>query len=180
MLRPRTKYVMMYVIAFTAGKGRSALSHDRPTPSASVPSANKGTPGMAHRLLKIAAVYFVLAVCLGTYMGATQDLTFLRSPARPSQSAGLGEPRHHRLHLSAEAAPWPRRASHRCISGCTISARRSCWSASRCVHSGGYAEIGGPIAGIFSIVTVIGIICFAVNLWRGSVAPECTVTSLQP
>ena len=28
---------------------------------------------MAHRLLKIAALYFVVAVCLGTYMGAAQD-----------------------------------------------------------------------------------------------------------
>jgi hypothetical protein len=31
----------------------------------------------------------------------------------------------------------------------------------------GNPDMGGPIAGIFSIIMGIGILCFGVNLWRG-------------
>ena len=152
MLRPRTKYAMMYVIAITAGEGGNAVSQGR-----YMPSANKGTPGMA-------TVYFVLAVCLGAYMGASQDHTFLS------------------VHAHLNLLGWVSLAIIGCIYllkpklATTRLAQLHFWLhnigapvllvAVAFIHSGS-VEIAGPIAGISSIVTVIGIMCFAVNLWRG-------------
>lgn len=120
---------------------------------------------MAHRLLKIAVVYFVLAVCLGTYMGASEDHTFLS------------------VHAHLNLLGWVSLAIIGCIYllkpqlATTRLAQAHFWlhnvgtpvllAAVAFIHSGGSVEIAGPIAGISSIVTLIGIVCFAANLWRG-------------
>lgn len=118
---------------------------------------------MAHRLLKISVCYFVAAVLVGFYMGATGDLSMI--------------PVHAHLNLLG----WVSLA----IIGCiyllrphlaeTGLARAHFWLhnlsvpplmvAVAFVHLG-HAE-AEPIAGMLSLVTVIGIIAFAINLWRG-------------
>lgn len=119
---------------------------------------------MAHRLLKIAACYFVLAVCLGAFMGATEDFALV--------------PVHAHLNLLG----WVSLGIIGCIYllkphlAATRLAQAHFWLHNigapvmligvALIHTGN-AELGGPIAGIFSIITVVGIICFAINLWRG-------------
>jgi len=118
---------------------------------------------MAHRLLKIATCYFVLAVCLGAFMGATQDF---------SQVA---------VHAHLNLLGWVSLGIIGCIYllkphlTTTRLAQVHFWFHNigaplmllgvALLHAG-YPEIGEPLAGIFSIVTVIGILCFGVNLWR--------------
>jgi cbb3-type cytochrome oxidase subunit 1 len=120
---------------------------------------------MAHRLLKIAAVYFVVAVCLGTYMGASEDHSLLS------------------VHAHINLLGWVSLGLIGCIYllrpqlAATRLAQLHFWLHNigtpvmlvgvAMIHSGANPDLGGPLAGIFSIVTVIGIICFAVNLWRG-------------
>jgi cbb3-type cytochrome oxidase subunit 1 len=118
---------------------------------------------MAHRLLKIAALYFIVAVSLGAYMGATEDFTFT--------------PVHAHLNLLG----WVSLAIIGCIYllkphlATTRLARMHFWLhniGAPVMLSGvalidtGHMEAGGPIAGIASLVTVFGILCFVLNLWR--------------
>ncbi len=118
---------------------------------------------MAHRLLKIAACYFVLAVVLGAFMGATEDFAF------------------DTVHAHLNLLGWVSLAVIGCIYllkphlAETRLAQAHFW-----LHNIGTPPmligvalirigndaVGAPIAGIFSIVTLVGIFCFAINLWR--------------
>ena len=117
---------------------------------------------MSSRFLKTAVVYFVLAVALGIYMGATQDLT-----QRP-------------VHAHVNLLGWVSMALFGLIyhaypaAATTALARWHFWIhqlgvpalmvAVWVVHSGNAAV--DPVAGVLSIIVGIGIVLFAVNVWR--------------
>lgn len=118
---------------------------------------------MAHRLLKIATIYFIIAVSLGAFMGMTEDFSLA--------------PVHAHLNLLG----WVSLAVIGCIyllkprMAETGLARAHFWLhniGAPVMLSGvalidtGNAGLGGPIAGIASLVTIAGILCFVINLWR--------------
>ena len=119
---------------------------------------------MAHRLLKIAALYFVVAVCLGTYMGAAQDFDQIAVHAHLNllgwvSLAIIGCIYLLKPHLATTRLA----AAHFWLHNIgTPALMVGVWL----VHAGN-DDVGGPIAGVFSMVVVIGILCFAVNLWLG-------------
>jgi cbb3-type cytochrome oxidase subunit 1 len=117
---------------------------------------------MSSRFLKTAVVYFVIAVALGIYMGATQDLT-----QRP-------------VHAHLNLLGWVSMAlfgliyhAHPAAAG-TALARWHFWIhqlgvpalmvAVWVVHAGNAAA--DPVAGVLSIIVGVGIVLFAVNVWR--------------
>jgi cbb3-type cytochrome oxidase subunit 1 len=119
---------------------------------------------MSGRLLRIAVVYWVIAVAWGIYMGASGDHGDM--------------PVHAHLNLLG----WVSLALCGLIYAVaphladTLLAKAHFW-----LHNlglpplmlgvlliyRGHPEIGGPIAGIFSIVVGLAVLSFAVNLWRG-------------
>ena len=119
---------------------------------------------MSNRLLRIAVVYWIVAICWGIYMGATEDFTDI--------------PVHAHLNLLGWVslglcgiiyALAPHLAE-------TMLAKVHFWlhnlglpvlMAGVWFIKHGRPEVGGPIAGIFSIEKGIGILSFGVNLWRG-------------
>ena len=117
---------------------------------------------MSVSFLRTAVVYFVLAVALGVYMGASHDLSHI--------------PVHAHLNLLGWVAmalfgliyhAYPAAAT-------TRLARWQFWIhqlgvpplmvAVWVVHSGNLAA--DPVAGVLSIIVGIGIVLFAVNVWR--------------
>lgn len=117
---------------------------------------------MSTRFLRTAVVYFVVAVALGVYMGASQDLT-----QRP-------------VHVHLNLLGWVSMALFGLIyhafpaAAATALARWHFWihqlgvptlmAAVWVFHAGHPAA--EPVAGALSIVVAIGIVLFAVNLWR--------------
>ena len=117
---------------------------------------------MSTRFLKSAVVYFVLAIALGIYMGATQDLT-----QRP-------------VHAHLNLLGWVSMALfglvyHACpAAASTALARWHFWvyqlalpplmAAVWAVHAGHTAA--DPIAGVLSVIMGISILLFAINVWR--------------
>jgi hypothetical protein len=157
MLRPATNCVIVDASALAAGEGRSAMPH------LLFMLQSKGER-MAHRLLKIAACYFVLAVCLGAYMGATENFEQVAVHTHLNLLGWVSLAIIGCLYLLKPALATTRLATaHFWLHN--IGAP-SMLVGVALIH-GGNEAVGGPIAGIFSIVTVIGIICFAVNLWQG-------------
>jgi hypothetical protein len=117
---------------------------------------------MSTRFLRTAVVYFVIAIALGVYMGATGDLT-----QRP-------------VHAHLNLLGWVSMALFGLIyhafpaAAATALARWHFWihqlalpplMAAVAVFHAGYPA-ADPIAGLFSVVLGIGIVLFAVNLWR--------------
>jgi cbb3-type cytochrome oxidase subunit 1 len=117
---------------------------------------------MSVRFLKTAVVYFVLAIAVGVYMGATHQLAQV--------------PVHAHLNLLG----WVSMALFALIyhahpaAGTTKLARWHFWIhqlglpalmvAVWMVHAGNTAA--DPVAGVLSIFVAIGIVLFAVNVWR--------------
>lgn len=117
---------------------------------------------MSRRLLQIAVAYWVAGVCWGIYMGATENFTDVPVHAHLNLlgwvSLGL-------CGLIYAKAPHLER---------TWLAKAHFW-----LHNlglpplmvgvyfivNGHPEIGGPMAGIFSMVMGLGVLSFAVNLW---------------
>ena len=117
---------------------------------------------MSGRLLRIAVVYWIVAVCWGIYMGASEDFTDV--------------PVHAHLNLLGWVslglcgiiyALAPHLAE-------TMLAKAHFWlhnlglpplMAAVWLIVNGHGETGGPIAGIASVVMGIGVLSFAVNLW---------------
>jgi hypothetical protein len=119
---------------------------------------------MSSRLLRIAVVYWIVAVCWGIYMGATEDFTDIPVHAHLNLLGWVSLGLCGIIYVQA-----PHLAD-------TLLAKVHFW-----LHNiglpvlmlgvwllrHGQPEIGGPIAGIFSIVMGLGILAFGVNLWRG-------------
>jgi hypothetical protein len=117
---------------------------------------------LSHRLLRIAVVYWVLGVCWGIYMGATESFTDIPVHAHLNLlgwvSLGL-------CGLIYAKAPHLER---------TLLAKAHFWlhnlglpplMAAVWLIVNGKPEIGGPLAGIFSVVMGLGVLSFAANLW---------------
>ena len=119
---------------------------------------------MSSRLLRIAVLYWIVAVCWGIYMGATEDFTDVAVHAHLNLlgwvSLGLcGIVYALAPHLAetglAKVHFWLHNIGLPLL-------MLGVWL----IHHG-RPEIGGPLAGIFSIVMGVGILGFGVNLWRG-------------
>ena len=117
---------------------------------------------MSSRFLKIAVVYFVIAIALGVFMGATGDLT--QRPVHAHLNL-LGWVSMTLFGLIYHAFP---------AAAATRLARWHFWIyqfgvpvlmvAVAVVHAGHPAA--DPVAGILSIIVTISVVLFAVNLWR--------------
>ncbi len=117
---------------------------------------------MSTRFLKTAVVYFVLAVALGIYRGATQDLT--QRPVHAHLNL-LGWVSMALFGLFYHAFP---------AAAATALARWHFWiyqlalpplMAAVAAFHAGYAA-AGPVAGALSTITGIAIVLFAINVWR--------------
>jgi hypothetical protein len=120
---------------------------------------------MSSRLLRIAVVYWIVAVCWGIYMGATEDFTDIPVHAHLNLlgwvSLGLcgiiyAQAPHLAETMLAKAHFWLHNIGLPVLMA-------GVWL----IKHGQLVQIGGPIAGIFSMVMGVGILCFGVNLWRG-------------
>jgi hypothetical protein len=119
---------------------------------------------MSSRLLRIAVVYWIVAVCWGIYMGATEDFTDVAVHAHLNLLGWVSLGLCGIIYALA-----PHLAE-------TMLAKVHFW-----LHNLGLPllmlgvwlirhnmpEVGGPLAGIFSIVMGVGILSFGVNLWLG-------------
>ena len=119
---------------------------------------------LSRPLLRIAVLYWVIAVCWGIYMGATEDFTDIPVHAHLNLLGWVSLALCGGIYAIA-----PHLAE-------TFLAKAHFW-----LHNLGLPplmiavwlikhdrpEIGGPAAGIFSIVVGLGVLSFAVNLWRG-------------
>ncbi|HVZ00395.1 MAG TPA: cytochrome-c oxidase [Dongiaceae bacterium] len=119
---------------------------------------------MSNSLLRIAVAYWVVAVGWGIYMGATEDFTDIAVHAHLNLlgwvSLGLcgiiyAQAPHLAETLLAKAHFWLHNLGLPVL-------MLGVWFIKH-----GQPEVGGPIAGIFSIVMGVGILAFGVNLWRG-------------
>jgi hypothetical protein len=119
---------------------------------------------MSGRLLRIAVVYWVIAVAWGVYMGSTENFTDIPVHAHLNLLGWvslalcglvyavlprLAETRLARLHFWLHNLSLP-------------PLMVGVWLI---VH--GRSDIGGPIAGITSIVMLLAIVAFAGNIWLG-------------
>ena len=129
---------------------------------------------MSGRLLRIAVVYWVIAVAWGIYMGASGDHTDMPVHAHLNLLGWVS------LGLCAIIyALAPHLAE-------TVLAKVHFW-----LHNLGllpmmlavwliyhdHPEIGGPLAGITSIVVGAGILSFAINVWRGGFPKQVRATT---
>jgi cbb3-type cytochrome oxidase subunit 1 len=117
---------------------------------------------MSVRFLRTAVVYFVLAVALGIYMGATQNLAQIPVHAHLNllgwvSMAVFGLIYHaHPAAATTALARW-----HFWIYQLGVPALMvAVWL----VHAGNAAA--EPVAGVASVVLGIGIVLFAVNVWQ--------------
>lgn len=117
---------------------------------------------MSRRLLRIAVVYWVLGVSWGIVMGATENFTDVPVHAHLNLlgwvSLGLcgliyAKAPHLERSFLAKAHFWLHNLG---LPPLMVAV----W-----LIVNGRGEIGGPLAGIFSVVMGLGILSFAVNLW---------------
>ena len=117
---------------------------------------------MSTRFLRTAVVYFVVAIALGVYMGATGD--FAQRPVHAHLNL-LGWVSMALFGLIYHAFP---------AAAATKLARWHFWihqlalpplMAAVAFFYAGYPA-ADPIAGALSVVLAIGIVLFAINLWR--------------
>jgi hypothetical protein len=120
---------------------------------------------MALRLFKIAIVYLLIGVSMGVYMATTHDFT-----DRP-------------IHVHANLLGWSTLALAGVFYYAFPAMTRSWLAAAHFwLHNVGlplgligialilrnHAAIGGPIAGVGSLLALLAFICLAINLWRNA------------
>jgi cbb3-type cytochrome oxidase subunit 1 len=117
---------------------------------------------MSARFLKTAVVYFVLAVALGVYMGATQKLAQVPVHAHLNLLGWVSMALFGLIYLAHPAAATTALARwHFWIHQLGLPALMvAVWA----IHAGSTAA--EPVAGVLSIIVAIGIVLFAVNVWR--------------
>jgi hypothetical protein len=117
---------------------------------------------LSRRLLRIAVLYWVCGVSWGIYMGATKNFNDVPVHAHLNLlgwvSLGLcgliyAKAPHLEQSLLAKAHFWLHNLG---LPPLMIAV----W-----LIVNGHEEIGGPLAGIFSVVMGLGVLSFAVNLW---------------
>ena len=117
---------------------------------------------MSTRFLRIAAVYFVVAVAIGLYMGIVEQFTQVPVHAHLNLLGWVSMALFGLIYHAYPAA------------GATALARWHFWIHNVSVPVAMIALFFGlagnatllPVAAVASIATVIGIVLFAVNLWR--------------
>lgn len=122
-------------------------------------------PRIARQLYIIATIYFAVAVAMGVYMGASQDHSLLPVHAHLNLlgwvtlaiiagiyqlNPTLGETRLAKVHFWLHNIGTPLM-----LLGVGM------------IYTGGSIALAEPLAGIFSVVTLVGVLAFCVNLWRG-------------
>jgi hypothetical protein len=119
---------------------------------------------MSGRLLRIAVVYWIVAVCWGIYMGASEDFTDVPVHAHLNLLGWVSLGLCGIIYaLAPHLAETTLAKAHFWLHNLGLPVLMfGVW-----LIKHGYVEMGGPIAGIFSIVMGLGILCFGVNLWRG-------------
>jgi len=117
---------------------------------------------MSVRFLKIAVVYFVLAVAVGVYMGATQQLAQVPVHAHLNLLGWVSMALFGLVYHAHPAAATTRLARwHFWIHQLGLPALMvAVWM----VHAGNTAA--DPVAGVLSVIVATGIVLFAVNVWR--------------
>jgi hypothetical protein len=117
---------------------------------------------LSQRLLKIAVVYWVCGVSWGIYMGATENFTDVPVHAHLNLlgwvSLGLcgliyAKAPHLEKSFLAKAHFWLHNLG-------LPPLMAAVW-----LIVNGHPEIGGPLAGIVSVVMGLGVLSFAANLW---------------
>ena len=117
---------------------------------------------MSTRFLRIAAVYFVVAVGLGLYMGITEKLTQVPVHAHLNLLGWVSMALFGLIYHAFPAAAQTRLATwHFWIHNLSLPAFMGALFA---MLTGNTAL--ADIVGIFATIMLIGIVLFAVNLWR--------------
>lgn len=120
-------------------------------------------PSISRRLYLIATAYFVVAVCLGYFMGMTQDFTLLTVHAHFNLLGWVSLALIGGIYqLNPLLATTKLATAHFWLHNIGAPLMMVGVGAARLGH-----EFGEPMAGIFATVTVLGVFCFAINLWRG-------------
>ena len=119
---------------------------------------------MSGRLLRIAVVYWIVAVCWGIYMGASEDFTDVPVHAHLNLLGWVSLGLCGIIYaLAPHLAETKLAKAHFWLHNLGLPVLMlGVWMIKH-----GYVETGGPIAGIFSIVMGLGILCFGINLWLG-------------
>lgn len=117
---------------------------------------------MSTRFLRIAAVYFVAAVTLGLYMGMTEKFTQVPVHAHLNLLGWVSMALFGLIYVAFPAAGQTRLAAwHFWIHNLSLPI----FMALLFAMLAGNAALG-PAVGITASVTLIGIVLFAINLWR--------------
>jgi cbb3-type cytochrome oxidase subunit 1 len=114
------------------------------------------------RFLRIAVVYFVVAIALGLYMGITESLTQVPVHAHLNLLGWVSMALFGLIYSAYPAAGQTKLATwHFWIHNLTLPVFMALLFT---MLSGNPAL--GPAVGLVATVTLIGIVLFAVNLWR--------------
>ena len=117
---------------------------------------------MSTRFLRIAAVYFVVAVALGLYMGMTEKFTQVPVHAHLNLLGWVSMALFGLIYQAWPAAGETRLAHwHFWIHNLSLPV----FMVVLFMMLAGNAGLG-PVVGMVATVTLIGIVLFAVNLWR--------------
>jgi len=123
---------------------------------------------MSTRFLRIAAVYFVIAIALGLYMGMTEQFTQVPVHAHLNLLGWVSMALFGLIYHAYPAAGQTKLATwHFWIHNLSVPV----FMAALFLMLAGNAAMG-PVVGIVATVTLIGIVLFAVNLWRTIPAAE--------
>ena len=117
---------------------------------------------MSVRFLRIAAVYFVVAIALGLYMGITEKFTQVPVHAHLNLLGWVSMALFGLIYHAHPTAGQTKLASwHFWIHNLSLPV----FMAALFLMLAGNPALG-PVVGLAATVTLIGIVLFAINLWR--------------
>jgi len=117
---------------------------------------------MSVRFLRIAAVYFVVAIALGLYMGITEKFTQVPVHAHLNLLGWVSMALFGLIYHAWPAAGGTKLAQwHFWIHNISVPA----FMVALFMMLAGNDKLG-PVVGLVATVTLIGVLLFAVNLWR--------------
>jgi len=119
---------------------------------------------MSARLLRIAVTYWVIAVGWGIYMGATKD--FAQVPVHAHLNL-LGWVSLGLCGLIYAKAPHLAETKLAKVHFWLHNLGLPPLMIAVALIVNGHDDIGGPLAGIFSVVVGLAVLSFAANLWLG-------------
>jgi hypothetical protein len=117
---------------------------------------------MSERLVKIAAVYLVLGACLGIYMGLSQNFVLMPVHAHVLLAGWLTLAMAGVLYRVYPAAAGTRLAqTHFWLHNLGLPV----FMVALALMLSGRTELM-PVVGIGATTLLVGLVCFAINLWR--------------